>query len=76
MAIIAGLQRIIHHPMILVQSSLLVVMMRRYREMNRSLLSEREVVGLAARSVTDATILPGAAAAVTAVACIMQGIRV
>jgi hypothetical protein len=50
--------------------------MRCYREMNRSLLCERVVVGLAALSVTDATILPGAAAVVTAAACIMQGLRV
>ncbi len=76
MAIIAGLQRNIHYPMLLVQSSLLVLIMRCYREMNRSLLCERVVVGLAALSVTDATILPGAAAVVTAAACIMQGLRV
>jgi hypothetical protein len=59
------------------KSSLLDVMMRRCREMNRSLLCVRAVVvGLAARSVTDAIILSGAASAVTAAACIVQAIRV
>lgn len=76
MAIIAGLQRIIHYPILLVQSSLLVVIMRRHREKNRSLLCVRVVVGFAALSVTDVTILLGAAAVVTAAAFIMQEIRV
>lgn len=59
------------------KSSLLDVMMRRCREMNRSLLCVRAVVvGLAARSVIDAIILSGAASAVTAAAFIVQAIRV
>jgi hypothetical protein len=67
MAIIAVIQPNFQHPS-------LAVMLRHQRAMLCRLLCVRAAVGLAARSVRAATIMPGVAVAVLAAACILEGI--